>query len=138
MFQFFNTVKYIIGGHEYSLQDIENGVLRANQKGVGMLTRPFSKSDPRLSVALETHEPLIHFGLVCGAKSCPPIKTYTADVSNNNGKSIQRTRTGMNVSGCTAVSNIIPSPVIDSLAVSLRGTSTPACFLFQMCVELQK
>ena len=81
LFQFFNTVKYIIGGYEYSLQDIENGVLRANRKGVGMLTRPFSKSDPRLAVALETHEPLIHFGLVCGAKSCPPIKTYTADVS---------------------------------------------------------
>ena len=83
MFQFFNTVRYIIGGYEYSLQDIENGVLRANRKGVGMLTKPFSKFDPRLSMALETHEPLIHFGLVCGAKSCPPIKTYTDDVSHN-------------------------------------------------------
>jgi len=28
-------VKYIIGGHSYSLQDIENGVLRSNRKGVG-------------------------------------------------------------------------------------------------------
>lgn len=79
-FQFFNTVKYIIGGQEYSLQDIENGVLRGNKKGVGMIMRPFGKSDPRLKVALEEHEPLIHFGLVCGAKSCPPIKTYTAEV----------------------------------------------------------
>ncbi|KAK7108643.1 uncharacterized protein [Littorina saxatilis] len=77
-YKFFNTVKYIIGGHEYSLQDMENGVLRANRKGVGMLTRPFSKSDPRLGIALEHPEPLIHFGLVCGAKSCPPIKTYSA------------------------------------------------------------
>ena len=33
--QFFNTVRYIIGGQSYSLQDIENGVLRANRKGVG-------------------------------------------------------------------------------------------------------
>jgi len=46
-----------------------------------MFTRPFSKSDPRFKVALETHEPLIHFALVCGAKSCPPIKTYSVDVS---------------------------------------------------------
>lgn len=46
-----------------------------------MFSKPFSKSDPRLKVALETHEPLIHFALVCGAKSCPPIKTYSADVS---------------------------------------------------------
>ena len=78
-YKFFNTVKYIIGGHSYSLQDIENGVLRSNRKGVGMFTRPFSKSDPRFKVALETHEPLIHFALVCGAKSCPPIKTYSVD-----------------------------------------------------------
>lgn len=48
---------------------------------LGMFTRPFSKSDPRLKVALEVHEPLVHFALVCGAKSCPPIKTYTSDVS---------------------------------------------------------
>ena len=25
------------------------------------------------------NEPLIHFALVCGAKSCPPIKTYKAE-----------------------------------------------------------
>ncbi|KAK6188137.1 hypothetical protein SNE40_004387 [Patella caerulea] len=78
-YKFFNTVRYIIGGHLYSLQDIENGVLRGNRKGVGQFSRPFSKTDPRLKVALERHEPLIHFGLVCGAKSCPPIKTYTSD-----------------------------------------------------------
>ncbi|XP_045158695.2 uncharacterized protein LOC123524512 isoform X2 [Mercenaria mercenaria] len=78
-YKFFNTVRYIIGGHQYSLQDIENGVLRANRKGMGMLMKPFGSSDPRLKVALETPEPLIHFALVCGAKSCPPIKTYSAE-----------------------------------------------------------
>jgi hypothetical protein len=30
-----------------------------------------------LPIALDTPEPRIHFALVCGAKSCPPIKTYT-------------------------------------------------------------
>lgn len=78
-YKFFNTVRYIIGGHAYSLQDIENGVLRANRKGVGMLFRPFSQSDPRLKVALDEPEPFVHFALVCGAKSCPPIKTYSTD-----------------------------------------------------------
>ena len=77
-YKFFNNTKYLIGGIDYSLQDIENGVLRANRKGVGQLSRPFSKSDPRLDVALENHEPFIHFALVCGAKSCPAIKTYTS------------------------------------------------------------
>jgi hypothetical protein len=65
----------------YSLHDIESGILRANRKAVASFFRPFSKHDPRLAFALPEPEPMIHFALVCGAKSCPPIKTYTAQVS---------------------------------------------------------
>lgn len=50
MFQFFNTASYIIGGYLYSLQDIENGILRGNKKGVGMFKKPFSTDDPRFPV----------------------------------------------------------------------------------------
>ncbi|XP_070554538.1 uncharacterized protein [Ptychodera flava] len=82
-YKFFNVVSYIIGGQVYSLQDMENGVLRGNRKGLGMLSRPFGGKDPRLKVSLEKVEPLIHFALVCGAKSCPPIKTYSADDIDN-------------------------------------------------------
>lgn len=76
-YRFFNYVSYLIGGEVFTLQDIENGVLRGNRKGVAQLLKPFSKTDPRLQVALPDAEPLIHFALNCGAKACPPIKTYT-------------------------------------------------------------
>lgn len=76
-YKFFNYVSYLIGGEVFTLQDIENGVLRGNRKGVAQLLRPFSKTDPRLQVALPDAEPLIHFALNCGAMGCPPIKTYT-------------------------------------------------------------
>ncbi|KAJ8350354.1 hypothetical protein SKAU_G00254840 [Synaphobranchus kaupii] len=76
-YRFFNYVSYLIGGEVFTLQDIENGVLRGNKKGVAQLLKPFSKSDPRLQVALADAEPLIHFALNCGARGCPPIKTYT-------------------------------------------------------------
>uniref|UniRef100_A0A3Q2CS90 Zgc:152951 n=1 Tax=Cyprinodon variegatus TaxID=28743 RepID=A0A3Q2CS90_CYPVA len=76
-YKFFNYVSYLIGGEVFTLQDIENGVLRGNRKGIAQLRRPFSKTDPRLQVALPDAEPLIHFALNCGAKGCPPIKTYT-------------------------------------------------------------
>ncbi|KAM9343028.1 uncharacterized protein KZ484_015654 [Pholidichthys leucotaenia] len=76
-YRFFNYVSYLIGGEVFTLQDIENGVLRGNRKGVAQLRRPFSKTDPRLPVALPDAEPLIHFALNCGAKGCPPIKTYS-------------------------------------------------------------
>jgi len=44
---------------------------------------PFGKADPRLKIALEEVEPRIHFALNCGAKSCPPIKTFSADDVRN-------------------------------------------------------
>ncbi|XP_028291531.1 uncharacterized protein LOC114454879 isoform X1 [Gouania willdenowi] len=82
-YRFFNYVSYLIGGEVFTLQDIENGVLRGNRKGIAQLRRPFSKTDPRLQMALPDAEPLIHFALNCGAKGCPPIKTYTPqDIDN--------------------------------------------------------
>ena len=81
--QFFNTSSYMIGGHQYSLQDIEHGILRGNRKGPGQFKKPFNKGDPRAEAAVHEVDPRIHFALVCGAKSCPPIKTYSAEVSAN-------------------------------------------------------
>jgi len=82
-YKFFNVVSYVIGGNVFSLNEIENGILRSNRKPIGSLRKPFSKNDPRLSIALEKPEPRVHFALVCGAKSCPPIKTYSSkDIDN--------------------------------------------------------
>ena len=44
-------MSYIIGGHTYSLNDIENGVLRANKRGALQFSAPFGKSDPRLKTS---------------------------------------------------------------------------------------
>jgi len=76
--KFFNNTAYVLGGSLFTLQDIENGVLRANKVGVGALSPQFSRADPRRQLALEVAEPRIHFALNCGARSCPPIKTFTA------------------------------------------------------------
>ncbi len=51
--------------------------------GLPKLARPqFGKcvdKDPRLAKVVRPVDPRIHFALVCGAKSCPPISVYTAD-----------------------------------------------------------
>ncbi|GFS22495.1 glutaredoxin [Elysia marginata] len=78
-YKFFNNSKYIIGGYPYSLQDIVNGVLRANRRGSGQISAPFGSKDPRLEIALEKNEPLIHFGLVRATKNCSPIKTFSPE-----------------------------------------------------------
>ena len=63
---------------------IENGVLRGNKSSMATLyLTPFGKNDPKLSYALESVEPRIHFALNCGAKSCPPIKTFSTEHIEN-------------------------------------------------------
>ena len=76
---FFSNVSYNIGGLIYSLSDLENGVLRGNKRPPGFhISKPFGVVDPRLASVLHIQDPRIHFALNCGAKSCPPVKVYSA------------------------------------------------------------
>jgi hypothetical protein len=91
----FGRVAYRIGGTVFSADDIEHGVLRGNASPpasflnlVGLralaaaVSPAFGPSDPRraYSLARDEVDPRIHFALNCGAKSCPAIKVYSAEV----------------------------------------------------------
>jgi len=80
---FFDTVAVNIGGDIFTFNDMENGILRANSLPPYHLTKPFRKGDRRESLALSRVDPRIHFALNCGAKSCPPVKKYTAKGLND-------------------------------------------------------
>lgn len=73
---FFGRVCYEIGGAVFSLDDMEHGILRGNKRRYLLSGRPFSSKDPRRRFMLEAVDPRIHFALVCGSKSCPPIGVY--------------------------------------------------------------
>lgn len=76
---FFKRIGYNIGGHVFSPDDIEHGILRGNRRKHLLSFKPFGQSDPRLAYALSVLDPRIHFALVCGSKSCPPIGVYHED-----------------------------------------------------------
>jgi len=76
--QFFDRVVYEIGGHRFSLNEIEHGILRGNRRQPYHLWKPFGRQDARLEFSLQPMDPRIHFTLVCGARSCPPIGFYEA------------------------------------------------------------
>jgi Protein of unknown function, DUF547 len=74
--QRYATASYTIGGQTYSLNDIENGILRGNRLGAAPFSSlPFTPDDPRTKLMLPV-DPRIHFALNCGAASCPPIRFY--------------------------------------------------------------
>jgi len=76
---FFDRIAYEIGGFHFSLNEIEHGLLRNNRRHPFRLFRPFREKDPRLEFAVTPFDPRIHFALVCGARSCPPIGFYEAE-----------------------------------------------------------
>lgn len=73
---FFRRVAYDVSGMRFSADDIEHGVLRGNRRHPYLPFPQFAKDDPRLMMSIEDPDPRIHFALVCGARSCPPISSY--------------------------------------------------------------
>ncbi|KAI4308302.1 hypothetical protein L6164_031390 [Bauhinia variegata] len=73
----FCDFKYIIGGSTYSLSDIQNGILRGNQRPPYSLMKQFGAKDKRSRMALPYLEPLIHFALVYGTLSGPSLRCYS-------------------------------------------------------------
>jgi len=76
---FFDRISYDIGGYFYSLNDIESGILRANNVVPYRFSPQFRLGDPRMASSLPSVDFRIHAALNCGAKSCPPIKQFTPE-----------------------------------------------------------
>ena len=72
---------YNIGGYDFSPDDIEHGILRANHAHPSGQSEGkfFADSDPRGKLALRKLDPRIHFILNCGANSCPPLRVCGDD-----------------------------------------------------------
>jgi hypothetical protein len=77
--EFFRKVKYAIGPHLFSADDIEHGILRGNVRPWFSPLRPFGLRDQRRAMILTPADPRIHFALVCGSRSCAPIDYYEVD-----------------------------------------------------------
>ena len=75
---FFDEVYVNIEGADFSLNDLEHGILRANARHPFQVLRSFGMTTGKQSLALTKPDPRVHFALNCGARSCPPIKKYTA------------------------------------------------------------
>ncbi len=76
--RFFDRVTYEIGGFPFTLNEMEHGILRGNRRHPYRFFNPFSGKDPRSVFTVLPPDPRIHFALVCGARSCPPIGFYEA------------------------------------------------------------
>lgn len=74
---FFTKTSYRLGEYLFSLDDIEHGILRNNQRRPYSLFRQFTRSDPRKEFSLTPADNRIHCCFCCAAKSGPPLIVYT-------------------------------------------------------------
>lgn len=79
---FFGGVSVELGGYAFSFDDLEHGILRGNTRHPYKISKQFGADDRRAEFALEEKDPRVHFALNCGAKSCPPVKKFTAEAIN--------------------------------------------------------
>ena len=79
---FFRKAAYDVGGLTVNLEDIEHGILRANRGHPYIPGPQFASNDPRLDWVISEPDVRIHFALNCASRSCPPIRTYTAEGIN--------------------------------------------------------
>ncbi|MEO7264262.1 MAG: DUF547 domain-containing protein [Ferruginibacter sp.] len=82
--KFFKAKGITVAGRQFSLDDIEHGILRRSKVkwSLGYFGKLFpSKKEKQLRVSHVDYR--IHFALNCGAKSCPPVAFYNPATLDN-------------------------------------------------------
>jgi Protein of unknown function, DUF547 len=82
---FFCTVGFDIGGHFFSFQDFENGLLRGNRRAPYSMRRAQfnQRNDARRNFVIHNPDFRFHFGVNCGAQSCPPVRIFSVEDLDN-------------------------------------------------------
>lgn len=75
----FRTVGLEVGGLWFTPDVIEHGLLRGNRRPPYGWRPLLRAGDARLAHAPSAPDPRVHFALNCGARSCPPVRAYTAE-----------------------------------------------------------
>lgn len=76
--RFLRRAAYEIGGHRFSANDIEHGILRSNRGFPSFLGPQFAAMDARHAFAITPFDARIHTALNCASRSCPPLRVYDA------------------------------------------------------------
>lgn len=76
LLKFYSSTAYIIDGKIYTMNGIEHGILRGNQRMPFWLCRQYGRNSIQAGYANVPFDPRVHFTINCGGKSCSPIRLY--------------------------------------------------------------
>jgi hypothetical protein len=75
---FFEKPRLRVAGFEYSLDDIQHGLLRGNVPKFKSSRVPMRPDDPRLAHTPLAYDERMHFGLYSATRSSPPLRVLDA------------------------------------------------------------
>lgn len=73
---FYGESQYDVGGHAFSLDDIEHGLLRANEPMRRSARRRLHDDDPRLRLAPILFDERVHFAMYSACRSSPWLAVF--------------------------------------------------------------
>jgi hypothetical protein len=76
---FFTDSRYVVGGHAFSLDEIEHGLLRVNAPRLGFGARPLRREDPRYALAPYVFDERVHFAMYSACRSSAAPAAYAAE-----------------------------------------------------------
>ena len=75
---FFTGSQYVVGGHVFSLDEIEHGLLRVNAPRLAFGAKPLRRGEPRYALAPFMFDERVHFGMYSACRSSPAPAAYAA------------------------------------------------------------
>jgi hypothetical protein len=76
---FFSASQYVVGGHVFSLDEIEHGLLRVNAPRLAFGATPLRREGPRYALAPYIFDERVHFAMYSACRSSPAPAAYAAD-----------------------------------------------------------
>ncbi len=76
---FFAGSQYMVGGHVFSLDEIEHGLLRVNAPRLAFGPKPLRRDGPRYALAPFMFDERVHFAMYSACRSSPAPAAYAAD-----------------------------------------------------------
>lgn len=76
---FFVESKFVTGGHEFSLDDIEHGLIRGNAPRFRAMRRQMPEGDRRLAFAPYMFDERAHFAMHSACRSSPRLQVFGKD-----------------------------------------------------------
>lgn len=75
---FFTASQYMVGGHVFSLDEIEHGLLRMNAARIVFGAKPLRREGPRYALAPYMFDERVHFAMYSACRSSPALAYYPA------------------------------------------------------------